>query len=171
MRRAALAAAAMLALLPAGCGGNDQKTSSSGSGQQTATARSHTETSRDTGTTPTPARTETTKATPGKPRGENQPGGAGDEVPAHSQVLLTGRGGAVSPHAVRVAPFIAVQVVLRSADGRVYTLQVENKRLKAGGSLSSDSTMLAGLRAGRSYVGTTGDGARITISANAEPGP
>jgi hypothetical protein len=170
LRRAALAAAAVLALLPAGCGGNDQKTTGSGGGR-TATARSQTETSRDADTTTTPARTETTKAKPGKPRGENQQGGAGDEVPAHSQVLLTGKGGKVSPRAVRVAPFIAVQVVLRSADGASYTLKIAGKSLKAGGSLSSDSTMLSGLRAGRSYTGTTGDGSRVTISANAQPGP
>jgi hypothetical protein len=169
VRRAALAAAAALALLPAGCGGDDTKTSSSGGGQ-TATARSQTETSRDT-TTSTPAKTETAKPSPGKPGGEKQPGGAGDEVPAHSQVLLTGKGGKVSPRAVRVAPFIAVQVVLRSADGRSYTLKIDGKSLRAGGSLSSDSTMLTGLRAGRSYVGTTREGARITISANAQPGP
>ncbi len=169
MRRAALGAAAALALLPAGCGGDDpQKTSTAGGGQQTA-ARSDTEPSRDATTT---TRTVPDRTTTGVKTGpENQPGGAGDEQPAHSQVLLTGRNGKISPKLIRVAPFISVRVELRSADGRRYSLRIARKTLTAGGGLSSASTTLNGLRFRGSYKGRGSDGSRIRIEANAEPGP
>lgn len=176
MRRAALAAATALALLPAGCGGDDeQKTSTAGGGQQTA-ARSDTEPSRDANTN-TQTATDRTSTEPanggskGKSGPEDQPGGAGDEEPAHSQVLLTGRNGKISPKVIRVAPFISVRVELRSADGRRYGLRIAGKRLTAGGSLGSTSTTLDGLRFRGSYNGRGSDGSRIRIEANAEPGP
>jgi hypothetical protein len=174
LRQAGLVAAAALALLPAGCGGDDEKkTGTAGGGQQTA-ARTETGSSRDTDTTSTP--TTTARTTPksnggGKHGPEDQPGGAGDEVPARSLTLFTGRGGRISPRVVRVAPFISVRVELRSADGRSYSLRIGGKRLAAGGPVGSKATTLDGLRAGRAYVGRGSDGSRIRIEANAEPGP
>jgi hypothetical protein len=177
LRRAALAAAAALALLPAGCGGDDkQKASTAGGGQKT-TARSDTGPSRDANTNTQTAtdRTSTTESSgggnKGKPGPEDQQGGAGDEEPAHSQVLLTGRNGRISPKVIRVAPFISVRVELRSGDGRQYSLRIAGKNLRAGGGLSSASTTLDGLRFRGSYNGRGGDGSRIRIEANAEPGP
>jgi hypothetical protein len=177
LRRAVLAAAAALALLPAGCGGDDkQKTSTAGGGQQKTTARSDTEPSRDANTD-TQTATERTTTQPsgggnkGKPRPEDQQGGAGDEEPAHSQVLLTGRNGKITPKVIRVAPFISVRVELRSGDGRKYSLRIAGKNLRAGGGLSSASTTLDGLRFRGSYNGRGSDGSRIRIEANAEPGP
>ncbi len=95
-------------------------------------------TSTSTSTTPTdtaPAQTEeeTTPqetepedsgsgGTGGASPGEEQEGGAGDEVAASSQALITGRGGKLSPRLVRVPPFIAIRVELRSADGGSYKL-------------------------------------------------
>jgi hypothetical protein len=176
LSRAVLAAAAALALLAAGCGGDDeQKTSTAGGGQQTA-ARSDTEPSRDA-TTNTQTATDRTRTgstnggKKGKPGPEDQPGGAGDEEPARTQVLLTGRNGKISPKLIRVSPFISVRVELRSGDGRSYGLRIAGKRLTAGGGLSSASTTLDGLRFGGSYNGRGSDGSRIRIEANAEPGP
>ena len=73
---------------------------------------------------------------------------------------------------VRVPPFISVEVVLRSADGQMYGLRIGGRTLRAGGALGSASVRLAGLRAGKSYVGTELDtGARVVVEASAEPGP
>jgi hypothetical protein len=173
LRRAALAAAAALALLPAGCGGDDEKAGTAGGGQQTA-ARSDTQTPRDTVTSTTPTATEPIKPKSkgkGKQGPEDQQGGAGDEVPARSLALLTGRKGKITPKLVRVPPFISVRVELRSADGRRYSARIGGKRLAAGGELGSQATTLDGLRAGKAYVGRGSDGSTIRIEANAEPGP
>jgi hypothetical protein len=172
LRRATLAvAAAALALLPAaGCGDDDeQKTETAGGGQQTA-ARSETST-QETATTPTATARTAPQSTEKSKNPEKQPGGAGDEVPARSLTLLTGRGGRITPRVVRVAPFISVRVELRSADGKRYSLSIGGKRLTAGGGVASQATTLDGLRAGKSYVGRSGDGGTIRIEANAEPGP
>jgi hypothetical protein len=176
LRRAVLAAAAALALLPAGCGGDDKQKTNTAGGGQTTTARSDTEPSRDANTnTQTAAdrtRTESSGGgNKGKPGPEDQQGGAGDEEPAHSQVLLTGRNGKISPKVIRVAPFISVRVELRSGDGRKYSLRIAGKNLRAGGGLSSASTTLDGLRFRGAYNGRGSDGSRIRIEANAEPGP
>ena len=177
MRRAVLAASAALALLPAGCGGADkQKTTTAGGGQQTA-ARSDTGPSRDATSTSTQTATDRTRTgssgggSKGKPGPEDQQGGAGDEQPARTQVLLTGRNGKISPKVIRVTPFISVRVELRSGDGRQYSLRIAGKKLTAGGGLSSASTTLDGLRFRGSYNGRGSDGSRIRIEANAEPGP
>jgi hypothetical protein len=179
LRRAAAAAAA-LALLAAGCGGDQQKQRTAGGGQETA-ARTATEPSRDTspsdkGKTPGGKTTGgssggTTGGGSGGKSPEQQPGGAGDEEPARSQALLTGRGGRISPRLVQVPPFISVRVELRSADGRGYSLRIAGRRIAAGGGLASASTTLDGLRSGKAYVGRGSDGGRIRIEASAEPGP
>jgi hypothetical protein len=172
LRRAALVAAAALALVPAGCGGDDEKANTTGGGQQTA-ARSDTETT--TATTPTTTQTTETESHGNEDKGktgpEDQQGGAGDEVPARSLALLTGRNGKITPTLVRVPPFISVRIELRSADGRRYELRIAGKRLVAGGDLSSSRTTIDGLRAGAAYNGRAGDGGRVRIEASAEPGP
>jgi hypothetical protein len=169
----ALATATGLAMLAAACGGDDeQKTAATGGSQQTA-ARTETSSRHiDTSTTPTATATTTPESQGnGKPVPEDQPGGAGDEVPARSLTLFTGRGGRITPRVVRVAPFISVRVELRSADGKSYSLRIAGRRLAAGGQLSSQATTLDGLRAGKAYVGRGSDGSTPRIEANAEPGP
>jgi hypothetical protein len=167
------AAAAALALLAAGCGGDDEQKPRTAAGGET-TSRTATEPGRDTSTTRTqtatePARTESKGK--GKGKGpEDQPGGAGDEEPARSQALLTGKGGRITPRLVQVPPFISIRVELRSADGRGYSLRIGGRRLAAGGDLGSASVTLDGLRSGKAYVGSAGDG-QIRIEASAEPGP
>lgn len=101
---------------------------------------------------------------------EDQPGGAGDEIPARSQARLTGRGGEITPRTVRVPPFIAIRVELRSADGATYSLTARGRTLTAGGQIASKSTTFAGLRPGRQIV-LRGPNGRVVIEASAEPGP
>jgi hypothetical protein len=164
-------------LLLAGCGGDDEGERA----QQTAPPRAETAPPE----TETQAETETEAATETAPTGdghggghetqgspEEQPGGAGDEEPARSQALLTGRGGRVSPRVVRVPPFISIRVTLRSADGQSYGVRIGGRTLRAGGALGSASITLDGLRPGKAYQGTELDtGARVRVEASAEPGP
>lgn len=141
-------------------------------------------TSPSTSTTPTdtaPAQTEEQTApqetepegsggTGGAAPGEEQEGGAGDEVAASSQALITGRGGKLSPRLVRVPPFIAIRVELRSADGGEYELRGGGKSVSAGGEIASASTTFDGLRPGKRLV-LTGPSGRVVVEASAEPGP
>jgi hypothetical protein len=135
---------------------------------------------------PRPAETDTAEAEPGEtdeaeadgggaaaPGGqspENQPGGAGDEVPASSQALITGRGGELHPTVVRVPPFIAIRVELTSEDGVEYELEGGGRDVKAGGEIRSASTTYEGLRPGKRLV-LSGPQGKVTIEATAEPGP
>jgi hypothetical protein len=162
-------AAVALVLVGAGCGGDDEQGGDSATGPANAekprvtTQRPQ---SQPTQTAPAPADT--------GPRGspEDQPGGAGDEEPARSQALLTGRAGAIRPRIVRVPPFIAIRVELRSADGRAYELRLRSRRLRAGGQLGSASTTFAGLRPGEALIGRGVGGVNdVRIEASAEPGP
>jgi hypothetical protein len=108
------------------------------------------------------------------PRGspEDQPGGAGDEEPARSLALFTGRGGRITPRVIRVPAFIAIRVELRSADGRAYGLEFAGETIRVTGGLGSVSTTLDGLRPGRAVTGNpVGAGNRVRIEATAEPGP
>jgi hypothetical protein len=123
-------------------------------------------------TTPVVTHTETTPAetAPGTGTGtspEDMPGGAGDEEPARTLALLTGRGGQIRPRTVRVPAFISVQVELRSADGGDYALRFGSVTVRPGAGHTFD-----GLRPGESMVGRPlGQGNPVTISATAEPGP
>ena len=83
---------------------------------------------------------------------EDQQGGAGDEVPASSQALVTGRGGKLSPGVVHVPPFFAIRLELRSADGVEYELEGGGRTVKAGGEIETASTTFEGLKAGERLV-------------------
>ena len=151
-----------------GCGGDDDADSTA----PAATARTETE---ETASTPTEARTEAEPAeteaeTSEEP--EAQPGGAGDEEPARTLALFTGRGGRIAPRVVRVPAFISVQLELRSADGATYALRFGDTTITAGGELNSVSTTIDGLRPGEAITGKAdGKGTDVRISATAEPGP
>lgn len=162
------AAAAALGLAAAGCGSDEEERK---------------------GASPSPPRTDTTATEPratapsatAPPREvepgdgerrqspEAQPGGAGDEEAARSPAQLTGRGGRITPRRVQVPPFLAVQVTLRSADGREYALRFGSRVLRTRRSASLD---LDGLRPGERAVGRPpGGGPPVVIEASAEPGP
>jgi len=163
---AAVVAAGALALTS--CGGDDERDTA---GTNTAiTERTETTTNAQ------PQATETEPAETGEDSGgtaapgEDQPGGAGDEVPNATQALVTGRGGKVAPATVSVPPFIAITVELRSADGQDYALRGGGKSLAAGEGENSDTASFDGLRPGRTLV-LSGPQGRVTVTANAEPGP
>lgn len=118
------------------------------------------------GTTAAPPASERT----GPESPEDRPGGAGDEVPASSHALFTGRAGTIRPRRVQVPPFIAIRAELRSSDGRRYSLRFGRRSIAAGGDIDTASTTFDGLRPGRRLVGI-GRAGRVVIEASAEPGP
>jgi hypothetical protein len=164
-----LIAAGLLAaaLAAAGCGGDDDSTATAPATtvetETTPVVTTATETeAQPAETTPTAPKTTPTETSP-----ENAPGGAGDEEPARTLALFTGRGGRISPTIVRVPPFIAVEIKLRSGDGAEYALRFGSVTIRAG-----DTTTIDGLRPNESVTGVPeGAGNRVRISATAEPGP
>jgi hypothetical protein len=167
---------ALLALAFAGCGGDDDDQSAS-TPQATAPSTSETTppaTDVDPGTETLPNDGDGNGLGTSEP--ETQTGGAGDETPAQTMALFTGRNGRITPRVVRVPAYISVLVSLRGADDAGYSLTFGDKTVRVSPGLSSAGTRLAGLRPGAKLVGqaTTGDGtplANVTISATAEPGP
>jgi hypothetical protein len=160
-----------LVLAVSGCGGDDEESSATlptdpaTAPTQTATVDAPTETEQAS----PEAETETGPAEEGA---EDQPGGAGDEEPARTLALFTAEDGRITPRVVRVPAFIAIQVELRSKDGRKYGLRFGDVTITAGGGLSSVSTRIDGLRPGKAISGEpTGPGNPVRIEATAEPGP
>lgn len=167
--------ATVFALGFAACGGDDEDDNGAtgyGAGtktEQTDTATTETTATETTGTT-TGGEAEGGGAKPPSTSPEEQEGGAGDEVPASSQALVTGNGGKLSPGTVHVPAFIAIRVELRSADGVEYELTGGGKTIKAGGEIETAGTTFDGLRTGEKLV-LSGPQGKVTIVANAEPGP
>ncbi len=164
-RPAAPALVLALVLSLSGCGDDDEP---SGDRPRTEATDTGAATGKRTNTDRDGA--EKTEAAPARP--EDQPGGAGDEGGARSPAMFTGRGGRIGPRVVRVPPFLAIRVELRSADGREYGLRFGRRTVEAGGAIGSASTTLDGLRPGKSVTGTpVGGGTPVRIEASAEPGP
>jgi len=152
----------------AGCGGDRESSGKAAAPRTEPAAKSATETERTATVTVPAGKTQTQTGT----SPEEQPGGAGDEEPAHSQALFTGRGGRVKPAVVRVPAFIAIRVELRSADGEVYSLRFGGRILRVDGSLRSVSAGFSGLRPGEALTGEPVHGGnRVRVEATAEPGP
>lgn len=168
--RSALAAVAVLGLLLAGCGGDEEK----------ETARPPDTAPADTTpappvTTPPPETTAMTTdepdpdAGPPIPPQEHQ----GDEEPIRSEAVFTGRGGSLSPREVRVPAFIAIRVILRATDAsrdQPYSLEIGGTRLAIGHTGNVDEASLDGLLPNKSYRGRSPQG-NVRITATAEPGP
>ncbi len=174
--------ATVLALGLTACGDDDDDAGDGGSygggskTEQTDTAATETTGAETTGTETAGGEAEGGEAEGGGAKSpttvpsEDQEGGAGDEIPASSQALVTGDGGKLSPGTVRVPPFIAIRVQLRSADGVEYELTGGGKTVKAGGEIETAATTFDGLRSGEKLV-LSGPQGKVTIVANAEPGP
>jgi hypothetical protein len=162
---------AALALVPAGCGGDDEESPP----RQQGTVSAETTVKSDTETVTTAPNPET-ETLPNDGDGTGSPesgaGGAGDEEPAQTLALFTGENGEITPRAIRVPAFISIRVELRSGDGAEYALTFGDKTIKAGGQLNSASTTFDGLRPGAKLVGTrTGASGNVRVEATAEPGP
>jgi hypothetical protein len=172
---AALALAIVVAL--AGCGGDDEPATSSETqtetqAETTDTEVATTETGTETTETVPPPTAEEPPPTETSTSPEDVPGGAGDEEPARSLALFTGKGGRITPRVVRVPAFISIRVELRSADGREYGLRFAGETIRVSRGLGSVSTTIDGLRPNKVVVGTPiGASNRVRIEATAEPGP
>jgi hypothetical protein len=169
-----VALVAALSLAALGCGGDDEETQT-GARTDTTPAETRSEETvaeTETETEPEPETTPVETETEPAPAPEEEPGGAGDEEPARSLAMFTGRGGQIVPRTIRVPAFISIRVELRSADGRDYGLRIAGETLNVTGGLGSVSTTFDGLRPGQVLVGTPiGPGNRVRVEATAEPGP
>ena len=170
-RKLVLAGLFALVVAISGCGGDDEEASTTPTATtpaSTATTESvPAETTEEPAVTETEAEAETEAESP-----EDMPGGAGDEQPARTLALFTGRAGRITPRVVRVPAFISVRVELRSADGATYSLRFGESTVAAGERLSSRATTIDGLRPGEAITGKPGGaGNPVRIEATAEPGP
>jgi hypothetical protein len=160
---------ALVALAFAGCGGDDEPSATT---EQQGTASEATTATTETQTTDVHPETETLPNNgDGTGTGENGPGGAGDEVPAETLALFTGKNGAITPRTIRVPAFISIRVQLRSGDGANYALTFDGRTMKVGEALSSLGVRFDGLRPGPQLVGKASTGGEVTVEATAEPGP
>ena len=154
--------------LIAGCGGDDED-------EPAQTATVPTQTVREPVTTPPPETTPEEKKKPERdpdaeeitvPEEEQQ----GDEEAIRSEAVFTGANGKLTPRVVRVPPFIAIRVILRSPGDGSYTLTIDGKRLSIGAGRTTAQADLAGLLPQKAYTGMSPQG-NVRIAATAEPGP
>ena len=164
-------------LFAAGCGSDDEKAETTAPSPPAETQEEQTATQTEPAETdepapePEPEPESESEAAP-SPSPEDEPGGAGDEEPARSLALFTGRNGRVTPRVVRVPSFISIRVELRSADGAQYAVTFGGETIRVSGGLGSVSTTFDGLRPNESVTGTLeGAPGRVRIEATAEPGP
>jgi hypothetical protein len=163
--------AVLLAAGLPGCGGGDKKgvadtvTSTPPATQPVPTQTAPAPPAATTPTETAPAPPPTTSTSP-----ESSPGGGGDEEPARTELEFRGTKSGVKPLQAGVAPYISVKVTLTSEDGSSHTLTIDGHTAKVGGTQTSDSFTLPGLRPGKSYTGTA-DGKTVRILSTAEPGP
>lgn len=81
---------------------------------------------------------------------EDQPGGAGDEEAARSEVILEFSKDGLSPSEVRVPPFIKVVLVIRSTDGTEYDLTFKAPSAGGGANGTTEADFdIDGLRPGQ----------------------
>ena len=95
------------------------------------------------------AQIETTETTEGTSP-EDQPGGAGDEEAARSEVIIEFSKDGLSPTEVRVPPFIQVVLVIRSTDGTEYDLTFKAPSAGGGANGTTEADFdIDGLRPGQ----------------------
>jgi hypothetical protein len=94
----------------------------------------------------------------------------GDEEAIRSEAVFTGKNGRLTPREIRVPAFIAIRVILRSADDGAYSLRMEGTRLEIGAGKQVDELELDGLLPDEAYQGKSPQG-NVRVVASAEPGP
>lgn len=150
MKISALATAALL--LVAGCGKAEEEEQGGGKAETA------------------PAVTTSTQAT----GPEAQPGGAGDEQPARTEITLVADGGSLSPKNIQVAAYLQVRIKLQSGDGKAHKLTMKlpdgEREIEVSQGEGSVVVDLPGLRPG-SYTITSEAGARSRLRAVTNPGP
>ncbi len=167
------AACAGLALLLAGCGGEDEPQTATPTATPVVTP------------TPTPTPEEPTASAPSAPSPppdaddaeptatpapEEQEGGAGDEQAPRVPVDLTvTRGGRLEPPSVAVPAFLALELRVRNRSAAPVTVRLEGTvlRVPAG---ATETRELEGLREGR-YRMRGGAAGSSTLISGAEAGP
>ena len=167
--RAALAATAVLGLVATGCGGDDEEDSERSPTTPPVTTVAPPITTPPPETTLTQAEPDPQEEPRTVPPDEQQ----GDEEAIRSEAVFTGKGGRLTPPEIRVPPFIAIRVILRSSDvsrEQGYALTLAGKRLFIGHTRSTDEVELDGLLPNKSYVGKSPQG-NVRVVASAEPGP
>ena len=82
-------------------------------------------------------------------------------------MLLTARDRQIEPALVRVPADVPIAVELRARDAGAYELRIDGRVLRPG----APALTLDPLPAGSSYSGRSSSGARVEVSATAEPGP
>ena len=150
-------------LVATGCGGDDDEP------ERTTAPTAPAETLPAPVTTPPPETTPMPGARPER-HPPAVPEQEGDEEAIRSEAVFTGRGGRLRPRVVRVPAYIAIRVILRSADGKAYSLAIGGTGMHAGGKQGTDELELDGLLPGRAYRGTSPEG-NVRVVASAEPGP
>ena len=138
-------------------------------------ATTPTQTAREPVTTPPPETTpedgnKQERDPDAEPRTVPEEEQQGDEEAIRSEAVFTGAGGKLTPRVVRVPPFIAVRVILRSPGDGTYTLTIGGERLTIGSGATTAEADLPGLLPNKSYAGTSPQG-NVRIAATAEPGP
>ncbi len=176
---AALALLTALALAVGACGGGNTGTGPAGgptASAPDATAPPPDATQPGTGpvTTP-PATTRAQQTTPGGgggASGSGDSGGGGAEPVRVPASFVAASGGRLVPRTVTVPPFLAVEISLRSDDGKPHTLTIQTPaphtlEVAAG---RRAAVRIAGLRAGRYAVTLDGRPAGALV-AGGEVGP
>jgi hypothetical protein len=157
--------AGALGLVLAGCGGDDEESSPPRPPADSIPSP----TVPAPVTAPPPETTQEQGDDPPEPRPAPPEEQQGDEEAIRSEAVFTGRGGRLTPREVRVPAFIAIRVILLSADGAPYALRIAGHRLRAANDDRAELE-LDGLLPNRSYTGR-GPTGPVRITASAEPGP
>jgi hypothetical protein len=155
---------AALSISIGGCGSDDEAASGERSATPDPTASAAT-------ATPTATATATATATPG---GEDQQGGGGDEAEARVPVALTvGTDGTISPKAVAVPAFLALELQVRNRTGGAISVSMQGADPPGPFEVAAGETSherIAGVKKGRYAITVEGVGT-ATLVSGAEPGP